>query len=300
MNDALRYFLAGLIDYAGIFPPAALPLEEALCNHARYLTGDHGWLLSRFVVPLARLRDMPIDGNFPLAVIVPMPLSPEDINLLSVFRKRIALVETRLDNADGTSLDCTALLEELQHHLLSSGLQKVRLFLEPARCETAAESIAVFNRSNEVETPITSVGLKLRCAATDIQAAPVPANVAATIDLCHRLDIPMKFTAGLHQPLSRYNAKTGEMRYGFLNIFAAALLSWASCLATAQATICLTDDNPGNFHFDNKGLRWRDSTMATDEIQRIRRDRVISFGSCSFDEPLEALQALGLLGSKED
>ena len=75
MKDSLRHFLAGFIDYAGLFPPAALRLSEAIRNHRRYLGGDHGWLLGRFVVPVDRLEELPDDTAFPLAVIIPPEIS---------------------------------------------------------------------------------------------------------------------------------------------------------------------------------------------------------------------------------
>ncbi len=48
--------LAGLFDYAGLFPPASLPLDDALANYARYRSGRHGWMLGRLVVPAAQLE----------------------------------------------------------------------------------------------------------------------------------------------------------------------------------------------------------------------------------------------------
>jgi hypothetical protein len=48
--DARRALLAGLWDYAGVFPPAELPLEQALEEWRRIRASDDAWLLSRFVV----------------------------------------------------------------------------------------------------------------------------------------------------------------------------------------------------------------------------------------------------------
>ena len=49
-----RAFLAGLIDYAGLFPPAALPLGPALAEYARHRAGPDAWMLGRFIVPAGR------------------------------------------------------------------------------------------------------------------------------------------------------------------------------------------------------------------------------------------------------
>ena len=56
-SAALRAFMSGSIDYAGLFPPASLQLEPALMNYATYLSGDDAWMLSTFVLPLARFAD---------------------------------------------------------------------------------------------------------------------------------------------------------------------------------------------------------------------------------------------------
>ena len=42
--------LAGLFDYAGLFPPASQSLEDALASYARYRSSRDGWMLGRFVV----------------------------------------------------------------------------------------------------------------------------------------------------------------------------------------------------------------------------------------------------------
>src|SRR6266851_4124196 len=54
---ALRALLSGLIDYAGMFPPAKLSLEEAARNFIRYMSGRHVWMLGKFVLPAAQLTE---------------------------------------------------------------------------------------------------------------------------------------------------------------------------------------------------------------------------------------------------
>ena len=62
-----KALLAGLIDYAGLFPPAALSMEEAVRNYARYREGEHAWMLGRFVVPEAGAAEVPFE--FPKSVL---------------------------------------------------------------------------------------------------------------------------------------------------------------------------------------------------------------------------------------
>ena len=67
MTKSVRALLAGLIDYAGLFPPAALSMQDAVRNYARYREGAHAWALGRFVVPADRASEVPSD--FPLSIL---------------------------------------------------------------------------------------------------------------------------------------------------------------------------------------------------------------------------------------
>jgi len=53
----LRALLRELVDYAGLFPPAGLPMEQAVRNYARYRVGQYAWALGRFVTSIARLDE---------------------------------------------------------------------------------------------------------------------------------------------------------------------------------------------------------------------------------------------------
>ena len=48
--DARRALLSHLFDYAGMFPPAQLPLEEAIAEWRGLRASDDAWLLNRFAV----------------------------------------------------------------------------------------------------------------------------------------------------------------------------------------------------------------------------------------------------------
>ncbi|MFL6590334.1 MAG: hypothetical protein ACJ8M4_09190, partial [Chthoniobacterales bacterium] len=51
--DSLRALLSGTIDYAGLFPPANLSLDQAIRNHAEYVRHDDAWMLGAFILPVA-------------------------------------------------------------------------------------------------------------------------------------------------------------------------------------------------------------------------------------------------------
>lgn len=64
---SLRALLEGLIDYAGLFPPAALSMQDAVRNYARYREEQYAWALGRFVVPADRAHEVP--PEFPLSIL---------------------------------------------------------------------------------------------------------------------------------------------------------------------------------------------------------------------------------------
>src|SRR5688500_8825713 len=54
----IRALLRGAIDYAGLFPPAALAVPEAAARYAGYRASEDAWALGRFVVPATRLAEL--------------------------------------------------------------------------------------------------------------------------------------------------------------------------------------------------------------------------------------------------
>ena len=55
--ESATALLSGLIDYAGLFPPASLAMAAAVANYDAYLRGEYSWILGRFIVPVARLEE---------------------------------------------------------------------------------------------------------------------------------------------------------------------------------------------------------------------------------------------------
>lgn len=66
---ALRALLESLIDYAGVFPPAGLSLETAVCNYGDYRNGKYSWMLRSFVIGAAEMPRVPKSFDGSLAVL---------------------------------------------------------------------------------------------------------------------------------------------------------------------------------------------------------------------------------------
>lgn len=302
MKDSLKYFLTGLIDYAGFYPPAGLDIKTALGNYARYLEGENGWMLGRCIIPATQLHRVAVHAGFRCSVIVSSTVSQEELDRLSSFQGQVEMVETRLpENAH--SIDrCTDHLLHLQSRLLQVGLQGAQLFVEAEDVTPVVLAIASFNNSHNEHSNsggevIKNVGYKLRCGGLIKKSFPSPEEVAEVISICREHEIPLKFTAGMHYPLRSLSPEIEVMQHGFINIFGAALLCWNENLSTSEIAECLRDENANNFHFSKEMFSWGEKTISAGEINRLRRSKVISFGSCSFAEPVEALNSLGFLYS---
>lgn len=244
---SLRVLLEGLIDYAGLFPPAALSMQDAVRNYARYREEEDAWALGRFVVPADRAHEVPAD--FPLSI-----LGVDEVKAATADDvERIA----RDANGRTVYVEITdiALLESLARHGLRA---------------------------------------KIRTGGIAPDAFPPIADVAKFLRACKEAGVAFKATAGLHHPLRcvkpltyAVDAPTGTM-HGFLNVFlAAALLD--------QADEILREEDPHAFAFDDDGASWRGHRVTTDALRAMRRDFATSFGSCSFEEPIADLRALGWL-----
>lgn len=295
MKASFKHFMTGLIDYAGLFPPASLDLETATGNFAGYLAGENGWMLGRCIVPAAQLHRVALHPGFCYSVIVSAAASEVELDRLGTFAGRVEMVETRLPETASAPDRCSEHLLHLESRLRQAGLQDVQLFVEAANVAPAAAAIAAFNNRRRGEGGIVNVGFKLRCGGLEKQAFPAPEKVAEVIGICRGHDIPIKFTAGMHRPLRNYAAELDVMQHGFINIFGAALLCWSHNLSPVEMTECLNDETAHHFHFTEEDFSWMDNKVSASEVERLRHSRAISFGSCSFTEPVDGLCSLGFL-----
>jgi hypothetical protein len=297
MKASLRNFMTGLIDYAGLFPPAGLDIDTAVRNYAGYLTSENGWMLGRFIIPASQLHRVVLHPGLRCSVIVSPAVSQEELDRLGAFKGCVEMVEVRLPDIAGSQEQCADRLLQIKSRLRQAGLQDVQLFIEGGNVEDVALPISTFNNRHSGGKVIRNAGYKLRCGGLGKQDFPSPAKVAEVITVCREHDIPIKFTAGMHHPLRNYSADIEVMQHGFINIFGAALLCWGCDLPTGEIVECLRDETAHHFHLTEEGFSWKNRTISMSEIKRLRQGKVISFGSCSFTEPIEGLCSLGFLGN---
>ncbi|WP_136808872.1 hypothetical protein [Desulfosediminicola flagellatus] len=295
MKKSLHAFLTGLIDYAGFFPPAQLNLETSLNNFGLYLSQDYGWMLSRCILPCNELENIQKDYDFRYSVIVSSAVTAEEIESLSKFSKNITMIEVSIADSDRNSAQYTEMLAHIISRLELANLSNIRLFIEANQIAPVVDAIVQYNCSQTGSGSISAIGYKLRCGGTTSKAFPAVERVAEVITTCSTRKIPFKFTGGLHQPLRYYHPEMAIMQHGFINVFGASLLYAANRLPEDQIIECLEDEDATNIHFTDEQFSWKSYTLSTSEIDTLRENRIVSFGSCSFEEPLEGLAGLGLL-----
>ena len=138
---------------------------------------------------------------------------------------------------------------------------------------------------------------KIRTGGLKPEAIPSTSTVAAFITDCADRKLAFKATAGLHHPIRAMHPLTYELdaphavMHGFINVLLASSFAWHG-ERDIEPIIAETDAT--NFRFDETAY-WRGKSLSGAQIQEARRDFIHSVGSCSFDEPVHDLQALGFL-----
>ncbi len=324
MTAALRALLEGVIDYAGLFPPAQLPLAEAVENYAHNRATPAAWLLGKFVVPAARLSDLrpwvePLfDEHAPLQVSALGRGGADVESWLANWRSDLAAIrEFRDEHAPRVAVQAVEvklpsdLLAAPQHEdwldeLLDAAVvatEQARLpalgvfFEAPASVFPAvADTIGRWHDGRCNPTPFVP-GMKLRTGGLSAEDFPTAEQLAAAMDAARENGLRWKATAGLHHPLRAFHPEVGTRMHGFLNLLVACALADSGTLDREQIVEVLLDEEPSHFSFTDRACFWHDYGVPLDEIAQVRRRQFIAFGSCSFEEPCRDLEQLQLLAS---
>ena len=296
VKESVRVLLTEIVDYAGLFPPSQLPMSEAVINYATYRNSNYDWMLGRFVLPVGRLNEFlesakdffSHDGKGAWQLSV---LAGEDIE--ATIRKI-----KDFNNSNAPYAVCDAL--EVKAPTILKIEETVRAlpdfltaYFELPLNENLADLISTL--------AILHQRAKIRTGGVTDDAFPSADQITRFMRICLAANVPFKATAGLHHPIRcvkpltyEKNAPSGTM-HGFLNVFlAAAFLRQGFKPSLIQEL--LEDEWAESFTFDESGVLWRQEYfLSTAQLQDLRRNRVVSFGSCSFVEPIADLQEIGLL-----
>ncbi len=293
--SAAQALLGRILEYAGLFPPAALDMESALRNYQRYTETDEFWLLGGFLLPASRLEEFAAafgqvwgtEQERPWTLkVVCAGATADDARAIGEFQQGAVFI----GSLEAKAADARAAQEVLER------LPAARARYVEFPPEKAAQVLPVLADHG--------ARAKIRMGGT---GAPVPSaeTVARFLLACARERVAWKATAGLHAPLRAEVREAGktEMHHGFVNLFLAGALAFYG--ADEQAVVnTLHVRGPREFRFDDDVVEWgaasaasvsQKQVLVTDQIEKARSEFAIGFGSCSFEEPVHALKFLGWL-----
>lgn len=302
MTASLRALLTNVIDYAGLFPPAALDLETSYRNFRAYLACPDRWMLGRFICPidkLAALTELLRAAPPPAPVELSVLARPVDDVADAIGAGMVPVLQAE-PNAKLSAVEMpVAPPETIPQTMATTQVAQVlpgtEVFFEIGwtgddwrrRWSQAATLV------KQVESQVGGVGLKLRTGGVTAEAFPPTEVIAGVIAICRDARVSLKFTAGLHHPIRAHHPSVGTKMHGFINVLAGGVLAHVHGMDEHGVRLILETESPEDFGFDDYQLRWRTLRASVQRIEQVRRTGLISFGSCSFDEPRDDLRALG-------
>jgi hypothetical protein len=325
MATSVRALLEGVLDYAGMFPPAQLPLNEACQRYRRYCESPEGWMLGALVCPetqLPGLRGVLARGELPaIPVAVATVLHAADDAGSLRTEGELQLSRALVQQGSTVSVECR-LPDAAWVHPRTALTMLARLldlvFDFPAWRPAERQRFSVWVEVPLRPGPWTRAGadplgtalqwlgdaparfdvpwrLKFRTGSLDPADIPTCRELATAIVGCRQVAVPWKATAGLHHPLRRGDGAIGAHAHGFLNLLLASVLGAVHQLDVAQTVEVLSLQRMRDVEFHDDALRWQQHQVSVEQIRQARRAAMASFGSCSFDEPVAALRQLRLL-----
>ena len=284
VSESLRLLLASSVDYAGLFPPAELDMPAAVHSYEEYRAGEQAWMLGNFVAPAARLGEV--------AAFARRDGQPWSVS---------ALVGPNM-------IDELAAIEQFQH----TGTGRVDWIEVKVRTaeqiravrERVPRRLGIYFETGDppLITAVRDAGgrAKVRTGGITVEAIPSAEDLARFMVSTAALEVPFKATAGLHhaarseQALTYKSDSPRAVMHGFLNVLLASVFVRTG-VALEELIELLEEPSPHAFGFEPDGVTWRYHRVTNGQIRCARERSLVSFGSCSFAEPVEDLRAAGLL-----
>ena len=304
---SIRTLMDGIVDYAGLFPPANLDMGPTVENYAKDRACSDSWMLSRLIVPVPRLEEFEKHA----AELLPISNDPahDDCWVIS------ALTAPAGEDAFADHLDA---IEAFNERHLAKGSGAVCIDTIECRASNAAEidnaleqlpeSIFPYfelDHHTDVRGLVAAIagmdaGAKIRTGGITPDLHPTPEEVARFILACASAEVPFKATAGLHHPLRHHADSVNCDQFGFLNVFIAGCLAWWSDdLDEERLSAALDARTLDAFDITGETIGIDGLQIGLPQIEEARERFCHGFGSCSFREPLEDLVQLELLRPDE-
>jgi hypothetical protein len=302
-----------------MFPPAGLPLAEAAGRFAAYRKGRFAWMLGRLVVPASQLTAVtelaaPFlpDGERAIPWQVSALLGTD-------VHSDVAEIEAFNEAHGPGSSTGRAVVDSVEAKVSTPADVARAAALCPPGVRVAFELPPDAEPGSFLEAIHDAGGIaKARLGGVLPATVPGVPRVARWLAGAAASRVPVKATAGLHHAIRADRALTYEagspraVMHGFLNVFVAACFAHAAVcprraasgrnasppdvneLAAALEGV-LDETDPRAFTVDHGAVSWRGQALSVAQVADARREFALSFGSCSFEEPVDDLRAMGWL-----
>jgi hypothetical protein len=287
-TTAIEALMRHAIDYAGMFPPAALPLTDALAEYARVRAGTHGWAMGAFVISSAHVGELTagLKGpahvrDVPLAVVM-REASPSALDEIISAAARLTIGALEFPPMPAADVSAAAAA-------VPSGIRAYFEVPPSAEMQSLLDAVAT-----------AGACAKIRTGGITSDAFPAATAVYHFLQSCLARHIVCKATAGLHHalpgryPLTYEQGSSSAAMFGFFTLSAMAALVYIGA-PKEDALALLTESKPDAIALDADGMRWRDYHVSTTDLETMRRSLFSSFGSCSAQEPIDDLTRMHLL-----
>ena len=304
-DRAARLFFEGIVDYAGLYPPASVSMLTAVRNYANYRGSGAAWLLGRFVCPANSLAIFSQQADVFLprdAGAIPWRLTAvgsgdivADLEAISAFNERHRVCFDEVGAiVDAYEVKATSVAD----------IDRLDAAISPEL--TTYIEVPLTGDLDPLVAAIAHIGrrAKMRTGGVTPEAFPSGESVVRFLSACIALDVPAKATAGLHHPMCGAYRLTYEERppvgqmFGFLNVFLASA-HIAAGASHDDALLLLSEQNPGTLELNEHSIVWRGANGVRHFdralLQRVRESVLVSFGSCSFTEPVDETRRLGFV-----
>ena len=297
MLSSLKVLLTEIVDYAGLFPPAKLSLQNAIANYLKYYQSPDNWMLGNFVVPVSRLAELEtllVNRYSENTLVTPCSISAIlsenwqlELTQIQAFNHRNKLKITAVEFKP-LSLDET----QQAINYIPKGIES---FLEIPLDENLDNYLAILKEGK--------IAAKIRTGGLSAESFPNIERLCKFMFASAEAQVPFKATAGLHHALAgNYSVSYKEQSFatnmqGFLNLSILAALVYEQKLTRSEAVTILQESAIANFKFQEENITWQNHNLNLAELQKFRKCFFRSFGSCSFQEPVDDLKGLQLIST---
>jgi hypothetical protein len=288
-------------------------MHKAVHNYHEYLASPQSWMIGRLIIPLDRLEEFrrecqglavaPTRRRWRISCLWSADSLASGSTITAAWQRMQDFNRgTREEDAvelliDTVEAPCNN--EQDIRRLAASLPGQWRVFVEIPLYPLSERCLDLLR-----EGPMLAA--KVRTGGVTPEAIPSADHLAEFLHAATVRQLPFKCTAGLHHPLPARRPLTyqpesplGTM-HGFWNVLFATGLLMSGAIDRQSVRELLQDQQSTSFQFGRDHLAWRSFRLSLAEAEQLRRHGFVSFGSCSFCEPVEDLRQLGWLPHTEE